>query len=126
VGERSACLLPPSQKGYGCFLGFAIGFSPTERGGGATSVGADIAGGGKEERAERVEISGTSPTPFSLVHAHISRIFYILIILRPRLIPDLSHWPEDLSLPSKSPIFFLDIDDTILPVISPRHVTNFR
>jgi hypothetical protein len=46
-----------------------------------------------------------------------------------RIIPDLSHWPEYLFLPNPQYSLctsFSDIDDTLLPVISPGHVTNFR
>jgi hypothetical protein len=42
-------VVPPSQKGYGFFVGFATAFSLMGRGGTATFVGADIAEGRKRE-----------------------------------------------------------------------------
>ena len=46
-GGNAGRAVPPSQKGYGFFAGFAIVFSPLGRGGAATFVGADIAERGR-------------------------------------------------------------------------------
>jgi len=76
--------------------------------------------------------SPTSPTPFSESQSrriYLAFAYLFSPYLRPRLIPDLSHSPEYLFLPNPQYFLctsFLDIDDTILPVISPGHVTNFR
>lgn len=47
MGRTRGIVVPPSQNGYGCFLGFATAFSLMGSGGAATFVGADIVEGGR-------------------------------------------------------------------------------
>ena len=94
-GGSTGHIVPPSQKGYGCFLGFAMAFSLMGRGGAATFVGADIAdrdrgrgrvqwksGLNKLKYHGLTQPNGGGPTPF-WSQAHIWRIHPSLLTSTP-------------------------------------------